>query len=862
MKNHFLKYLPLAVIITFFSCTENKETKENKSTVDLAPIGVNWKLNSNMWGGGNFYKATFEFTNNGTDTLKNAGWIFYFSRLPRTLVKDSLPKEISFEQINGDFYKITPTQDFPALAPGKTLALSYVAELWAFKESDAPCGGYFVFGDDDSPKEVKITVSPITRPHQLKTAANDNLNVLSAQERYEKNEQIKSAPLRKISILPTPSLIELHDGIFQISTSTTINHHESLKNEAELLQSKILALTGLDLAVVSSNEIKEGGINLSHQESDEKEAYSLKVYPNTIQISGGNAGVFYGTQSLLSLIPTSAFNGAGSTIDIPSCDIKDNPRFTYRGMHLDAGRNFHSKESVLDLLDMMAFYKLNQFHFHFSDDEGWRLEIEELPELTEVGSKRGHTTDESDRLYPAYGSGPSSNPEKSNGSGYYSREDFIEILKYATARHIEVIPELDVPGHARAAIIAMNARYKKLMAAGDEEGALEFLLEDPKDASEYVSVQQYTDNVICICQPSAYNFIQTVVDDIAEMYELAGAPLKVIHSGGDEVPHGVWEKSPICEEFLANNTEVKNAHDLKYHFLNELGNILAEKNIQLAGWEEVALHIEMIDGKEVKVPNPDYVDRKVRPYVWNSVFGWGAEDIGYKLANSGYETVLSNVTNLYFDLAPVKDADVPGYYWGGLVDLKKVYEFTPLDVYKIARTDRSGNPIDRKNGFANKTRLTQDGAKNIIGIQGQLWSETVKGQEMMENYIYPRMLALAERAWAPQPQWVNDEDFISRDTSIDNDYFQFVRLLGTKDLPRLDQFEVAYRIPKPGIKVENNLVMANCEFEHLEIRYTTDGSIPTTASKLYKEPISEKENLKFKAFSSDGRSSGVVIQIN
>ncbi|MEZ4900271.1 MAG: family 20 glycosylhydrolase [Spirosomataceae bacterium] len=177
------------------------------------------------------------------------------------------------------------------------------------------------------------------------------------------------------------------------------------------------------------------------------------------------------------------------------------------------------------MLDLMGFYKLNVLHLHFSDDEGWRIEIPSLPELTQVGAVRGHTNTPHKYLQPSYGSGPEA--AQNAGTGHYSRQDFIEILRYANARHIKVIPEIEAPGHARAAVKAMEARYVAKMAAGEKEEAEKYLLHDPTDRSVYRSVQMWNDNVMNVAMPSVYRFLETVFRRAVSMYREANAPLKL-----------------------------------------------------------------------------------------------------------------------------------------------------------------------------------------------------------------------------------------------------------------------------------------------------------------------------------------------
>ena len=179
---------------------------------------------------------------------------------------------------------------------------------------------------------------------------------------------------------------------------------------------------------------------------------------------------------------------------------------------LDVARNFQPKSEIFKVLDVMALYKLNVFHMHLTDDEGWRLEIPSIPELTEVGSKRGHTLDSKHFLPASHGSG--GEVDNKTGTGFYSRADFIEILKYANKLHITVEPEIEAPGHARAAVKSMNARYDRLTTEGKKAEAEKYLLSDPGDKSVYSTAQYWTDNVIDVALPSTYNFVETIISEL------------------------------------------------------------------------------------------------------------------------------------------------------------------------------------------------------------------------------------------------------------------------------------------------------------------------------------------------------------
>jgi hexosaminidase len=260
------------------------------------------------------------------------------------------------------------------------------------------------------------------------------------------------------------------------------------------------------------------------------------------------------------------------------------------------------------------------------------------------------------------------------------------------------------------------------------------------------------------------------------------------------------------------------------------------------------------------VANPEFFYEQFVPYVWQNL--WGNQDLGYKLANEGYPVVLCNVTNLYFDLAYNKDPKEPGLYWGGFVDTRKAYEFAPHDVFISTNIDPYGTPFSLADFRRNKVQLSPDKRVNIYGIQAQLWSETVKGQDMMEYALFPKLLALAERAWSQQPEWSILENENERAGSLQSDWSVFAHTLGHRELPRLTYMfdSVNFRIPQPGAIIEKGQLKANIAFPGLTIRYTTDGSEPTTESMEYTEAVAVKGSIKLRAFDKKGRG-GRVIQI-
>jgi hexosaminidase len=234
--------------------------------------------------------------------------------------------------------------------------------------------------------------------------------------------------------------------------------------------------------------------------------------------------------------------------------------------------------------------------------------------------------------------------------------------------------------------------------------------------------------------------------------------------------------------------------------------------------------------------------------------------LGYRLANGGYPVVLCNVTNYYFDLAYNHHPEEPGLYWGGFVDTRKAFEFIPFDLYKSSFTNTMGQPLDQDTEFKDMERLKPEAKKNILGLQGQLWSETVKGQDMMEYLYLPKMIGLAERAWAGQPEWGSIADMGERIEAIDRDWNIFANSVGQRELPRMDYIfgGFAYRISPPGAVIQDGQLYANITFPGLDIRYTTDDSEPTIKSTLYEKPVSVTGTVKLKAFDTRGRGSRTV----
>lgn len=817
---------------------------------------IQWEVVENNYKGKTEFLSAFTITNYGS-SLSAKGWSLYFN-FPRMINSATVTGGVKIDHINGDFYRLYPGTGFKALATKQSLKVSFVAGAWAISISDAPSGMYIVWDDmpDKGTTLKNYSVKPSTQPKQYMRSASDKMELITPQRVYEQNRSIIDIPKADlIKVFPTPSFYKEGAGTFILGNGFTVltKKEDELESEKSYLENELKKL--LDVKKGASDK----QIMLAKNNSGTG-AYQLNVTPQTITItSGTNKGIFYGIQSLKTLIPPGAYKGSQTTIDIPVVNVIDSPRFGHRAFMLDVARNFHSKQQLLKLLDLMALYKLNVLHFHFSDDEGWRLEIPGLPELTEVGGRRGHTMSDENFLHPSFGSGPDL---ASHGTGFYSKADFIEILKYAKLRHIDVIPEIETPGHARAAVASMTARYNRLIKEGKKKAAEEYLLYHPLDTSKYKSVQRWYRNVMDVSLPSTYKFLEKVVDEIVVMYKDADAPLRTIHFGGDEVPGGVWAGSPVVQQLMRDNSSIKTIDDLWYYFYGNVNVMLKKKNLFLYGWEEIAMRKTILDGKPFTIPNPDFSNQNMQVDVWNNVIGWGAEDLPYQLANAGYKVIMSPVSNMYFDLAYQKSFYEPGYYWGGYVDVDKPFYFIPFDYYRSSTEDINGNKITAQY-FKNKARLTDYGKQNIPGIQGLLWSETVKSPEQLEYMLLPKLLALAERAWAKDPAWAAENDTTKALSLYKSDWSRFVNVAGKQELPRLDYYAGGfhYRIPTPGAIISNGKVVANSQFPGLAIRYTTDGKEPTSTSLLYTSPILYKGVIKMKLFSSNGRG-GRQIEIN
>lgn len=840
------RFSPAATLFFVFLALGSCADKE-----EITSIRLNWKLERNFEKGGNsLHEAVFTITNTGNVTLSD-NWQLYWNQSPRGVVSVDAEKPVEIVQINGDFYQMQLLPGF-SLAADESVAIKLTASESMIKEADAPVGVYMVINSDGEETIRMVddyTVEKFVNPEQINRSSADAAPIPTADYLYDENLAITQlSPDELYPVIPAPSSYSLEKSRFILAETITIGSEATLQNEASLLRAKLLE--NFDIRATLQNEAGQNAtIDLQINATIPKaEGYRLITSGEKIQITGKDpAGVFYGIQTLLGLIEKKE-----GKLTLPTGRIDDQPAYGYRGLHLDVSRNFQSKETILRLLDIMGHYKLNKFLIYVTEDEGWRLEIEELPELTQIASKRGHTLTDSLHLQPSYGSGPFPEDPDSYGNGYYTRADFQEIIKYANERKIEVIPSVNFPGHARAAIKAMEYRYHRLMKEGKEKEALQYRLIDPDDKSVYLSAQQYTDNIACVCQDAVYDFYELVLDDIMEMYAEVDVPLKMIHTGGDEVPSGPWSESPICKEYLKNYPEIKNARNLQAHFFTRLTEIINRKGLKIGGWEEVVM---AYDENNEWFTNTGFADKNVYPYIWNNL--WGLQDLGYKIANRGYPVILCNVTNFYFDLAYNKDPREPGLYWAGFNDTRDAFEFIPENLFLSTTEDNMGRKFNPEVDFKGMERLSPEGKKNIVGLQAQLWSETVRGRNMLEYYILPKMLGFAQRAWQGQAAWGNEPETGKRKALMGEDWVKFANTIGQKEFEKLAKWNGGYhyRIPPPGIKEQNNKIHMNTAYPGLIIRYTTDGSEPNETATLYEGPFAhDGGTIRAKCFNTSGRS--------
>ena len=537
------------------------------------------------------------------------------------------------------------------------------------------------------------------------------LTVLSCGD----NNKYKNMPNSEEAyhIIPKPLLLETGTGKFVVDTSTKITGSEGLENETAYLTQMINERSSMTLepAIGSHGDVVlklDSGIR-------SPEGYELVVKYNKVIISGQTPkGVFYAIQTLGQLLPVTMEEQMDLTLPVVS--IKDSPRYTYRGMHLDVARHFYSVDFVKRYIDLIAFHKMNTFHWHLTEDQGWRIEIKKYPKLTEVGAWRNGTIK---------GRHPGTKNDQERYGGFYTQEQIKEVVAYAASRHVTVIPEIELPGHSSAAIAAypylscfpeeptvvtndmMSIRGKELQKTGTA-----------KIVQETWGV---FDDVYCAGKETTFQFLEDVLAEVIALF-----PSQYIHIGGDECPKANWKRCPSCQKRMGEEG-LKDEHQLQSYFIQRIEKYLNDKGKRIIGWDEI------LEGG--LAPNA-------------TVMSWRGIKGGMEAAEQGHDVIMTPGSHCYFDHYQVdgENRDKEPLAIGGYTSLQKVYAYEP-----------------------NPEELEADKQQYILGAQGNVWTEYMKTESYVEYMILPRMTALSEVVWSPKAtrDW---EDFSNRLNSMGKRY--------------------------------------------------------------------------------------------
>ena len=565
----------------------------------------------------------------------NSIWSLHWNQQSSKVNNESIPENIKYEYVAGQSYNILSFGKNYDLKSNDSISIDFNQLGIVSRISDLPVGGFIVSNNEII--DVKFT-------YNWKNADGiDKLDAPTSKDRYDlyaPGNVIDKSELE--IIIPTPSEITILDGESALKSEYKVFVDESLNLDINTVKSLFAENFNIDI-----KNSKDFDISVQYRDNLLEESYKLSINENKISVeASGRAGALYGLQSLKQLFLASSLENNM----LKHMNINDSPRFSYRGMLLDISRNFYGPDKIKQILDYLSFFKINHLDFRLTDDEGWRLEIPGLEELTEVGSKRAYTKDEFESLIPMYGSGPDIN---STGSGYLSRVDFIEILQYADHRNIKIIPQISYPSHMRSAIISMDVRYQKYMELGNQEEAEKYLLSDPDDESEYYSAQGFDDNIACICRESAFTFYEKVIDEIYLMYQEAGVELNKFGIAADELPYGAWQKSPICDQYMEENSIVGDYNALYEKMQRRVYDKLSSYNATMTGWDDILLKLTEKNQSETQIKD-FFKEDDILLFVWKNDWGQGRQDMIYKYANLGYKTVMSNSSAFYFDMVDDK----------------------------------------------------------------------------------------------------------------------------------------------------------------------------------------------------------------
>jgi hexosaminidase len=509
---------------------------------------------------------------------------------------------------------------------------------------------------------------------------------------------------KSIAIIPEPVSVKPTDGIFALPKNVVIEagSQPELKQTIELLRQRLSVPTGSVVTV--TNSTPKATISLILNRTTDaaigQEGYRLSVTPKKITISANEPeGLFYGAQSLVQLFPPEVESAAAvSNVkwEAPTVEILDYPRFEWRGLMFDVSRHFFTKAEVKQFIDQMVRYKFNLLHMHLTDDEGWRIQIKAYPRLTEVGAwnvkKVGY-----------FGTfSPPAPDEPRNFGGFYTQEDIKELVQYAKERFVNILPEIDVPGHSLAAVVS----YPELSCTPEASTYHVRSGEEIMDWSKGAPPIALVDNTLCPANEKVYQFLDKVLTEVAALF-----PFQYIHMGGDECPKNYWEKMPEIKA-LMEKEKLKNMEEVQSYFEKRLEKIVESKGKKFMGWDEI-------------------LEGGLAPSA--AVMSWRGMKGGIEAAKMGHEVVMSPTDFAYIDYMQSDPIIEPRIY--ATLRLSKAYQFEPVP-----------EGVD---------------AKFIKGGQANLWTEQIYNMRHQQYMTWPRGWAIAESVWSPKEK-KNWDNFFTR----------------------------------------------------------------------------------------------------